>query len=157
MMIIIMRTRSFLTLDPDTDHQIGRLVGQITIMIVPLWHLVLTYSDPPSYPHSSPLVAAARGVFRMFNADNCAQVTHNTSQYIARKEISGEGLKRDIIAAKMIHLVTKSPFMKSMLKICDWSLRLHTVMESEKICVLDKGRLVEQGSPKVSDQTRFFV
>ena len=93
----------------------------------------------------------------MFNADNCAQVTHNTSQYIARKEISGEGLKRDIIAAKMIHLVTKSPFMKSMLKICDWSLRLHTVMESEKICVLDKGRLVEQGSPKVSDQTTFFV
>ena len=28
-------------------------------------------------------------------------------------------------------------------------LRLHTVMESDKICVLEKGRLVEEGSPKV--------
>ena len=28
-------------------------------------------------------------------------------------------------------------------------LRLHTVMESDKICVLEKGRLVEEGSPEV--------
>ena len=61
-----------------------------------------------------------------------------------------------MVAAKMIHLVTNFPFIKSMLQICDWSLRLHTVMESDKICVLDKGRLIEEGSPKVSDQTGFL-
>ena len=47
-------------------------------------------------------------------------------------------------------------FIKSMPQTCDWSLRLHTVMESDKICVLDKGRLVEEGSPKVSDQIGFL-
>ena len=30
------------------------------------------------------------------------------------------------------------------------------MMESNKICVLEKGRLVEEGSPKVADHKGFF-
>ena len=32
-----------------------------------------------------------------------------------------------------------------------FNYRLHTVMESDKICVLEKGHLVEMGAPKVLD------
>ena len=35
--------------------------------------------------------------------------------------------------------------------------RLHTVMESDKICVLEKGRIVEEGSPKVSHGSFFSI
>ena len=84
----------------------------------------------------------------MLNADNCTQVGWDNFLFVLFLILLIIFLMKGVVItiAHSLFGITSRP--QSGFK---FNYRLHTVMESDKICVLEKGHLVEMGAPKVLD------